>query len=106
MLGKAKELSRGLGINFIQQDLTKKLPFDDGEFDVVVCSLVIEHVRELVPVLKEMKRICSQNGYILVSDLHPAMRLSKRPLKPNLRTQKAERISDREDTRIRCQNMS
>lgn len=75
MLNKAIDLSRGLDISYQQHDLSQPLPFGDQSFDLVICSLVIEHLAELTPVFTEMGRICRKDGVIIVSDLHPAMRL-------------------------------
>ena len=48
--------------NFIK--LTgNKLPFKDKEFDFVVCSHVIEHVKNVTLFIKELERISSK-GYI------------------------------------------
>jgi ubiquinone/menaquinone biosynthesis C-methylase UbiE len=75
MLAKAREASPGSSIQYHQHDLNEPLPFSDNSFDLVLCSLVLEHVEKLGPVLSEMKRIVKQTGFIFISDLHPAMRL-------------------------------
>ncbi len=76
MLKKARESSNHFtSVRYLQHDLNRRLPFNDDEFDAVVCSLVIEHIQNLTPVFQEMKRICKPSGYIVVSDLHPTMRL-------------------------------
>ena len=43
--------------------------------DRVTCCLVLEHVPDLASAFAEMSRICRAGGFVLVSDLHPAMRL-------------------------------
>ena len=50
--------------NFIKIN-EKKLPFKDNEFDFVITSHVIEHVKDLDYFLKEIQRI-SKKGYIEV----------------------------------------
>lgn len=54
------------GTRFVVGDL-RKLPFDDGEFDLVVCFEAIEHVTEPELVLDELSRILSHNGVLIVS---------------------------------------
>lgn len=41
------------------------LPFDDGSFDLVVCSQVLEHLTEPARALEELKRVA--RSYVLVS---------------------------------------
>lgn len=44
-------------INFVQGEITK-LPFDDDEFDIVMCNHVIEHIIDSSRAIEELKRIC------------------------------------------------
>jgi len=48
-------------------DLTGNLPFDDGEFDTVVLSDVLEHIPEPEHLWKEMSRILAKGGRILMN---------------------------------------
>lgn len=75
MLDKARAKPGVADVRFVQHDLAKPLPFEDRAFDGVVCCLVLEHVPKLGPVLGEMKRVCRPDGFIVISDLHPAMGL-------------------------------
>ena len=56
---------------FKQTDITKKFPFPDNTFDKIVCSLVVSHIKNLSPVLKEMKRVLKDGGFIILTTLHP-----------------------------------
>jgi len=62
-------------IRFVTHDLNEPLPFADAAFDVVVCTLVLEHIEQLSPLFREMRRVCSPGGWLYLSDLHPMMRL-------------------------------
>lgn len=42
----------------------EKIPFEDNFFDKILCSEVIEHVLEPVPILIEMKRILKDDGIL------------------------------------------
>ncbi len=62
-------------IRFLTHDLNQPLPFPDAAFDVVVCTLVLEHIEQLPPLFREMCRVCSPAGWLYISDIHPMMRL-------------------------------
>ncbi len=46
-----------------------RLPFADGEFDVVVCRLAFHHFEEPARVLGEMARVCRTRGKVAIEDL-------------------------------------
>jgi ubiquinone/menaquinone biosynthesis C-methylase UbiE len=45
----------------------ESIPFEDKFFDKLLCSEVIEHVLEPLPLLQEMKRVLSDNGILSLS---------------------------------------
>ena len=53
-----------------------RLPFADGEFDVVVCRLAFHHFEQPPRMLREMVRVCTPQGTVAVEDIvvseHPA----------------------------------
>ena len=76
--GMIDEARRRLGprqVRFIAADLARPLPFRAGCFDLVVCCLALEHVRDLGPVFAETHRVLRPGGALVCSDMHPAMRL-------------------------------
>lgn len=48
----------------------ERLPFDDGQFDVVVAYRTLHHARNIDRVLREMRRVCRKGGAVLVADLN------------------------------------
>jgi SAM-dependent methyltransferase len=48
-------------------DLTKDLPFDDNEFDTVILSDVLEHIPQPEKLWKEMYRILSKDGKLILN---------------------------------------
>ncbi len=57
----------------VRADLQRPLPFLSGSFDVVLCSLVGEHLAQLAPFFREMHRLLRAGGRLLFSVYHPAM---------------------------------
>lgn len=55
-------------------DLAEPLPFADASFDIVVCTLVLEHAPSLFAPLASLARVVRAGGALVVSDIHPAMR--------------------------------
>jgi ubiquinone/menaquinone biosynthesis C-methylase UbiE len=54
-----------------------EMPFDDGQFEIVVCSQVLEHIPfdDVPKALSEIKRVCSYKAIISVPDLRKRMSL-------------------------------
>jgi ubiquinone/menaquinone biosynthesis C-methylase UbiE len=75
MMAKARGKPGAETVQFIRHDLSCGLPFASRTFDWVTCCLVLEHIADLDRIIGEMARICRPEGRILLSDLHPAMRL-------------------------------
>lgn len=53
-----------------------RLPFADGQFDVVICGLAIGHLGRIQPLLAELGRVLRSGGTLVVSDLHPYQTLN------------------------------
>jgi ubiquinone/menaquinone biosynthesis C-methylase UbiE len=61
---------RGLAnVRFQKGDVESRLPFEDGEFDVVVCRFAIHHFTAPEKVIAEMARVCRADGLVAVEDL-------------------------------------
>jgi SAM-dependent methyltransferase len=48
-------------------DLTKPLPFDNGEFDTIILSDVLEHIPNPDHLWNEMSRVLAEGGIIIIS---------------------------------------
>jgi ubiquinone/menaquinone biosynthesis C-methylase UbiE len=73
MLAEARCKPEAETIRFVQHDLHTPLPLADGEFDLVVSGLVLEHLGDLVGFFREIKRVLKSNAQAVVSAMHPAM---------------------------------
>ena len=52
-------------------DISRPWPLENTGFDLVTFNLVLEHVRDLNPVIAEAASRLAKGGMILVSELHP-----------------------------------
>jgi len=75
MLARARAAAGALPIRFVRHDLARRLPLPSAGFDRVLCCLVLEHVRRLDPLFKELRRVCRRDGTVVVTAMHPAMML-------------------------------
>lgn len=65
--------SRYPAVEFVEGDLQATWPFEDGDFDAVLCALVGEHLDEIDTVAGEMRRVTRSGGRAVFSVYHPAM---------------------------------
>lgn len=65
---KAVALREGYDIRIIRGDMTKPLPFEDGEFDFIFHPVSNCYVREVKPIFKECFRVLRPGG-VLISGL-------------------------------------
>jgi len=54
-------------INFLQHDVSEPFPFEDESFDVIWCSEVLEHLFDPGFALREMHRVLTPGGKLLVT---------------------------------------
>ena len=71
MLSEAVRRAECAGVRFLQHDLTGGLPFPASGYDVVLESLVLEHMKDLGPLFGEVFRVLGPGGAFLGSELHP-----------------------------------
>ena len=71
MIEKAKDKVSTQNVRFSVADITNKWPGNDGEFDLVVCNLVLEHLVDLAFIFSEATRVLQNNGSFFVNELHP-----------------------------------
>jgi SAM-dependent methyltransferase len=62
----------------------ESLPFADGEFDLVVCSQVLEHALDPAAVLHELTRVLAPGGRLLLSTDHAGNTVTRALFAPRL----------------------
>jgi SAM-dependent methyltransferase len=69
MIARARELVLGLSNVTLDIGDVNQLPYEDGEFDIVVSRYAFHHFQDPRAVLGEMKRVCRPGGRVVVCDL-------------------------------------
>jgi ubiquinone/menaquinone biosynthesis C-methylase UbiE len=75
MLTKAREKTGAGVVSFVIADCSQTLPLRSGAFDRVVCALLADHVPSLDSLMRELARVCSRDGFIVLTTVHPTMHL-------------------------------
>ncbi|MGF7229851.1 class I SAM-dependent methyltransferase [Arachidicoccus sp.] len=70
MLEQAKKRQGQAGLENMQWDLgnAERLPYPDGSFSIVVSRYSFHHFEHPEKILREMYRVCQNNGRILIAD--------------------------------------
>jgi ubiquinone/menaquinone biosynthesis C-methylase UbiE len=71
MLAEARANVPASNVRFVENDLRARWQADDSSFDLVVCTLVLEHVEDLRHVFAEAARVLRPGGRFLLYELHP-----------------------------------
>lgn len=75
MLAQARRNVREPNVEFVEHDAQRRWPVETGAVDVVVANLVLEHVRDLAPVMAECARAVRDGGQLYLCELHPYRQL-------------------------------
>jgi ubiquinone/menaquinone biosynthesis C-methylase UbiE len=71
MLAKAKAKVNAGHVTFRQADLATEWVFAEGQYNLVVFSLVLEHIEHLEPVFEKVAHVLKPGGYVYIGELHP-----------------------------------
>ncbi len=71
MLTKAKLKVNRTNVNFIKTDLQKDWPVASNKIDLITCSLVLEHFKDLDLIFQQAYDRLISNGEFFLCELHP-----------------------------------
>ena len=71
MIEKATEKVKAGNVRFELADLTLKWNCANAAYDLVICNLVLEHIRDLTHIFSEAARILESKGKFFLNELHP-----------------------------------
>lgn len=75
MLAEARANVAAPNVRFVENDIRARWQAADSSFDLVVCTLVLEHVEDLRHVFAEAARVLRPGGRFLIYELHPFRQL-------------------------------
>ena len=71
MLNKAKAKIKDERVEFEKADLTVEWSIEDNYADLITCSLVLEHIKDLDFVFNQANKKLKNDGIFFISELHP-----------------------------------
>ncbi len=73
MLDVARNVAtaESLDIEFHLASIDEGLPFENAAFDLVVSALMLCHMPDLRPTVRECTRVLRSGGHLLITDFHP-----------------------------------
>lgn len=71
MIGKGREKVRAENVRFSMMDITQKWDIEEQSFDLIVCNLVLEHIRDLSYIFSEAAQTLQPKGKFFLNELHP-----------------------------------
>ncbi|MFO7526572.1 MAG: class I SAM-dependent methyltransferase [Ignavibacteriaceae bacterium] len=71
MLARANEKINSDKVRFAQADITGPWTFTDELYDLVIFSLVLEHIENLDHIFSEAAKVLFSGGYVYIGELHP-----------------------------------
>lgn len=71
MLQKAKEKIKDHRVSFQQADLNKNWNLNNASFDLITCSLTLEHIKNLDFIFRQAYQKLKPQGHFFICELHP-----------------------------------
>lgn len=90
MLAIAKQKITDKKVSFINADITSDWDWVDQKFDLVVCSLVLEHIENIGAVINNIASHMTIGGVLYIGELHPFKQYSGS--KPRFETANGEQV--------------
>lgn len=71
MLAKAKTKITTGNVKFVEFDLRGDWKFPEDEFDLITCSLALEHIENIDFIFDQARKVWRSSGYFYIGELHP-----------------------------------
>ena len=90
MLSVARNKINEKHIRFLNTDITQGWDFTAESFDLVVCSLVLEHIENIHGIIHKISEHLNPGGLLYIGELHPFKQYAGS--KPKFDTEQGEQI--------------
>ena len=90
MLSIAKQKITDKKVSFLNIDISDNRNFTNEKFDLVVCSLVLEHIEDIRDIIKKIAAHLNIGGILYIGELHPFKQYTGS--KPRFDTESGEQI--------------
>ncbi len=71
MLQKAKEKIKSSSVQFQKADINKRWAVNNSSFDLITCSLTLEHIENIDFIFNQAYQKLKPEGHFFVCELHP-----------------------------------
>ncbi len=71
MLAKARERVKDSRVHFVQADINLAWDFADEHYELITCSLVLEHIENLQVIFEKAAKVLERGGHFYIGELHP-----------------------------------
>lgn len=71
MIEKAKDKIKSGNVIFRKFDIRERWDFENNSFDLITCSLILEHIENLDFVFEEVSKKLASGGLFYIGELHP-----------------------------------
>lgn len=71
MLNKARQKIRAENVVLLKTDLRSDWHIPNDYADLVTCSLVLEHIKDMGPIFRQANEKLKKHGLFFISELHP-----------------------------------
>ena len=71
MLNQAKEKITNSNVEFQQMDLRETWNFNENSFDLITCSLALEHIEDISFIFAQVNIVLRPKGKFYLGELHP-----------------------------------
>jgi ubiquinone/menaquinone biosynthesis C-methylase UbiE len=71
MLEKARTKIKAENVKFRQMDLRETWDFTENSFDLITCSLALEHIENIAFIFQQAHQVLRSKGHFYIGELHP-----------------------------------
>ncbi len=71
MINIARQKNVSDNVSFVIQDITEQWNFNSDYFQLITCSLILEHIENLNHIFEQANKVLTKEGLFYIGELHP-----------------------------------